>query len=270
MMKQSRRGLLLLAAVLLAGVCFYWFLYHADNKYTSALPGGYGYNVLQQDPEQAAFLIDGWEYYPGQLLDPEDFSSGITPDQYTYIGQFPNFSQSLGSPYGVATYRLTLVNNGDPAELALYLPELLCAGRIYIGGRLVGEQGSLEPYVPHVTDGVYAFAMSGRTEIIIQVANYTHYYSGVYYPPAVGTSGAILRMVTARLAVYGVLCFASLALALFYLAQWLWGRDRLMRWAGFLCLAFSLRMCYPFLRSLGVPSVRHSSIAMARFCFSGS
>ena len=204
MKKQTKTGLLLLAMMLLIASGFYGHLFRVDNKYTAALSGGYGYNVLQSDPERAAFLVDGWEYYPGQLLEPADFADGKTPEQYTYIGEYPNFSEHLDSPYGTATYRLILRSNGGEA-LALYLPELLCAGRVYINGELAGEQGSPDPYEPRVMDGLYAFAATGSTEIIIQTANYTHYYSGMYYPPAVGTSGAIFRMLAARLAVYGFL-----------------------------------------------------------------
>lgn len=254
--KQIKIQALLLAVVLLVGAGGYALLYRLDNKYTAALPGGYGYNVLRDDPERVAFLVDGWEYYPGQLLEPSDFEGGVAPEQYAYVGQYGNFSAHLGSPYGTATYRLVLENPGEPVELALYLPELLCAGRIYIDGELAGEQGSLEPYVPRVMDGVYAFRAEGSTEIVIQCANYTHYYSGMYYPPAVGTPGAVIKMLVARLAVYGFLCFTALAIAMLHLVQWLLGRDRLTRWMGLLSLLFALRVCYPFLRGLGLPSVR--------------
>lgn len=256
MRKDIRRSLTMLICTLLLGMLAFFGLYRWDNKYTAALSGGWGFSVLQAEPERPAFLVDGWEFYPGQLLGPEDFASGRVAEAYTYAGQYPNFSESLGSPYGQATYRIVLRNPGEAVELALYLPELLCAGRVYIGGRLAGEQGSLEPYEPRVMDGLYAFTAEGDTEIIIQCANYTHYYSGMYYPPAVGTPGGIYRMLTARLLVYGLLCFAPLALALSNLALWLIGRDRLPRHAGLLCLFYALRLGYPFLRALGVPPVR--------------
>ena len=256
MRKDIRRSLTMLICTLLLGMLVFFGLYRWDNKYTAALSGGWGFSVLQAEPERPAFLVDGWEFYPGQLLGPEDFASGREAEAYTYAGQYPNFSEALGSPYGQATYRIVLRNPGEAVELALYLPELLCAGRVYIGGRLAGEQGSLEPYEPRVMDGLYAFTAEGDTEIIIQCANYTHYYSGMYYPPAVGTPGGIYRMLTARLLVYGLLCFAPLALALSNLALWLIGRDRLPRHAGLLCLFYALRLGYPFLRALGVPPVR--------------
>lgn len=87
MRKHIKMQALILAVVLLVGAVLYGFLYQADNKYTSALPGGYGYNVLPNDLEQVSFLVDGWEYYPGQLLSPSDFEGGIQPEYYTYIGK---------------------------------------------------------------------------------------------------------------------------------------------------------------------------------------
>lgn len=255
MKKPIRYSAALLTAVLLVGAAISLGLYHWDNKYTAALPGGEGYNVLQ-DPERIAFLVDGWEYYPGQLLGPEDFASQDTSPLYTYIGQYSNFSAQLGSPYGQATYRLVLRNPGQPVEVAVYLQELLCAARIYINGQRVGEQGSVEPYEPRVIDGVYAFTAGESTEIIIQCANYSHYYSGLYYPPAIGTPGTVARMIAVRMMVYGFLCFASLAIALFNLIQWAYSKNRMARWMGLLCLMFALQVCYPFIRILGVPMVR--------------
>ena len=254
MKKEMGCSLLLLSALVLAGVLAFWGLFQWDNKYTAALPGGEGYNVLHTDVEQAAFLVDGWAYYPGQLLSPQEIEGRA--GEYTYIGAYSNFSAHLGSPYGTATYCLVLENRGEPVELSLWLPELLCAGRVYINGVLVGEQGSLEPYSPRVVDGVYSFTAGARTQLVIQCANYSHYYSGLYYPPAVGSPGAVARLITARLLVYGLLCFGSLALALSQLGLWLLGRDRPSRRLGVLCLAFALRVSYPFLRALGAPLVQ--------------
>lgn len=264
MKKEIKRVLPLLLCLLLAGSLAFFGLWRWDNKYQAALPGGPGYNVLEGDGSQVAFLVDGWEYYPGLLLTPGDLA-GRTPETYIYIGEHPNFAPHLDDPYGVATYSLTLENRGGARELALYLPELLCAGRVYIDGQLVGEQGSVEPYRPLVMDGTYAFFAGERTQIVVQCANYTHYYSGMYYPPAVGTPTAIARMAAARMMVYGLLCFVSLGLALSSLALWLFDREAQRFRLGLLCLAFALRVCYPFLRTLGIPLVR-PLYALEDFC----
>ena len=76
MRKDTRLSLLILSAFLLVGLLAALGQYRWDNKYTSALSGGWGFNVLQSDPEQPAWLVDGWEFYPGELLSPEDFAAG--------------------------------------------------------------------------------------------------------------------------------------------------------------------------------------------------
>ena len=129
MLKERRQSLLLLTVLFLMGAAAFTALFQLDNKYTSALPGGLGYNVLHDAPEEPAFLVDGWEYYPGELLGPEELARREAAE-YIYIGQYPNFSYHLGAPYGEATYRLKLENRGASTELSLYLPELLCAGRV--------------------------------------------------------------------------------------------------------------------------------------------
>lgn len=264
MKKGTVRSLLLPLCLLLAAAVAFCGLYRWDNKYTAALPGGPGYNVLPGSRDAPAFLVDGWEYYPGELLSPEALSSREAA-YHTYAGEYPNFSAHLGSPYGAATYRLRLENRGGAEDLALYLPELLCAGRVYLNGTLAGEQGSLSPYRPHVTDRLYPLPGGVEVEIVIQCANYTHYYSGLYYPPAVGSTAALSRMTAARLMVYALLCFAPLALALSQLALWFFDRDKQSFRLGLLCLAFSLRVCYPFLRALGLPLVR-PLYALEDFC----
>lgn len=256
-MKKTRLSALCLPLlVVLAGIAWYGFLFRADNRYAVTLDGGYGRAVWSGTQSSLAFLVDGWEYHPGQLLEPEDFTPETRPARYTFPGEQPNFTQDLGNPYGTATYRLTLENDGASQELVLYLPELLSAGRVYIDGVLVGVQGSIEPYRPCIQDGLYAFTLADSAEIVVQCANYTHYYSGMYYPPAVGTAQSVARLLGIRLAVYGLLCFSALTLALVYLVQWVLARDAGTRWMGLLCLSYALRVCYPVLRALGLPSTR--------------
>lgn len=91
MKKEVKRGLALLLALALAGVLAFWGLWRWDNKYTAALPGGDGYNVLTGEGSQVAFLVDGWEYHPGELLTPADLA-GRAAERYTYAGEYPNFS----------------------------------------------------------------------------------------------------------------------------------------------------------------------------------
>lgn len=256
MIKTIKLPIFIVILLLMSSVVFFAVLFDIDNKYQTALESGNGYNILQQDTNDIFCLVDGWEYYPGVLLTPEDFIDSELLPYDTYIGQYPNFSAHLGTPYGTATYRIKLYNFAQPQMVSLYLPELFCAGRVYINGTLVGTQGSISPYQPLVEDTVYSFLAQTQTEIVIQCANQTHYYSGMYYPPVIGTPQAVMQMTICRMLIYGFLCFTALAIALSQFALWLRNKETLTRSLGLLCLCFALRMTYPFIRALGVPSIR--------------
>mgnify|MGYP000598516552 FL=1 len=218
-MKKTKRAnhlvALMIACIAAAGMCF--LLYHYDNKYIKRAPVTQDrVAYLNQEKlvnQEIIWLVEGWEIYPGVIAEPSELS------QYEatllYIGQYFSFS-SLGqenSPYGVATYRLYL--QGEQGEYDLFLPEVFCASKVYVNGQLVQAVGSISPYAPYVQDTIVPISVNGLTEVVIQTANYSHYYSGITYPPAIGTPNAVDQLVSSRLLLYGVLCFSSLSIALF-------------------------------------------------------
>lgn len=248
--------------------------YRIDNKYTAKAEMAQEH-VSLLPAEGAAFLVDGWELYPDRLLVPDDFSDGIPSPRYTvWAGEYPNLSlfhadQNL---YGAATYRIHLKGDG---MAALYLQEPLCAARVFADGRNLGGPGEVGKadgadsadtqrrqatgYRPLIRDTVYTFPVDGETELLIQTANYSHYYGGLWFPPAIGSVDSIAHMIASRMVFYGFLCFSALALAMFCMVLWLGKkeqRDPAAFWFGLLCLSFAMRVCYPFLRLWGVPFVR--------------
>lgn len=247
---------------------FFGFLYRYDNKYTARSPISQegltmpDYGRLKS--YHLTYLADGWELFPGVLLPPGEPASPSASGIKTYIGQYPNFSyfNADGSPYGSATYRLRLSGNAEQYEdqqYVLLFQELSSACKVYVDGILVGSSGSLLPYSPRVMDLLVPIRLSENTEVIVQTANYTHYYSGITYPPIMGTALAIHRHSFIRAGFYGLLCFSSLTLALFSIAVWMGNRrqgDRLYLWFGLLSLSFALRVIYPFVRAAGIPVIR--------------
>lgn len=235
-------------------------LYRADNKYT-AKTEMVQEHVTLLPVSGTAFLVDGWELYPDRLLTPGDFLDQTPSPRYTvWAGEYPNLAlfHTDGNPYGAATYRLRLKGEG---MTALYLQEPLCAARVFVDGRDLGGPGEvgMAGYRPLIRDTTYSFPIDGEAELIIQTANYSHYYGGLWFPPAIGNVDSVARMAASRMIFYGIFCFSSLALALFCTVLWFGRkqqRDPAAFWFGFLCLAFALRVCYPFFRLWGVPFVR--------------
>lgn len=253
---------------------FFAFLFRYDNKYTiRAQVAQDSVTYLSSSSDQNVFwLVEGWEFTPDQLLNPGETDPSSV---FLYIGQYFIFSQfhADGSPYGSGTYRLMLHGTGTYTFL---LPEVFSACRVYANGTLIASSGSLSPYEPDIKDLVFSLTLNGTTELLIQTVNNSHYYSGITYPPAIGSSEAISRLLVTRMLYYGFLAFTSLALALFASTVW-WGSKSTRIsgenfWMGILALSFFLRLCYPFIHMFGLPFqklfylLEDSMAALGIFC----
>lgn len=230
-----------------------------DNKYISKA-------TLTQDnlvliPEKGyCALVDGWELYPDALLSPEDFSSETPACYNTWAGEYPNLSlfHADRNPYGTATWRLRLQGNGTTT---LYLQEPLCAARVFVNGVCLGGPGNVtsENYAPLIRDTFFSFSLNGETELIIQTANYSHYYGGIWYAPVIGDTDSVSHLIAGRMILYGLLFFSSLTLSLFCVVLWMRRKntpDSITFYFGLLSLSFALRIGYPFFRLAGLPFVR--------------
>ncbi len=231
-----------------------------DNKYiTKAAPSQGQLYVIPENGYRS--LVDGWEFYPDALLFPDDFSSGTPAHYSTWAGEYPNLAlfHEDKNPYGTSTWRLRLYGGGN---VLLYLQEPLCAARVFVDGTCLGETGdvSSKNYAPLIKDNAYAFFLDGEADLIIQTANYSHYYGGIWYAPVIGTPDSVSRLIASRMLIYGLLFFSTLTLSLFCIVLWKHDKREDGKTAtfyfGMLSLSFALRICYPFLRLCGVPFVR--------------
>ncbi len=110
-------------------------------------------------------------------------------------------------------------------------------------------------YSPLIRDTIYSFSVKGKAELIIQTSNYSHYYGGLWYPPAIGNPDNIRHLIAWRTLFYGFLFFTSLTLSLFCLFGTRSSQPALL-YFGMLSFSFALRICYPFLRLAGIPLMR--------------
>lgn len=253
MEQKNKNGIIPLFITLCFAITFFTMISQFDNKYTirtvTAQDGQP--ELTQHNIEDAAFLIDGWELYPHVLLQPDGSSTVPSPPVKTFVGEYLNLSQLSQdhSPYGVSTWRLRFHYSGTPETVTLFLPEVFCAFRLYVNGALMAQRGSIEPYQPFVQDTTVSFPLLEENELLLQTANDTHYYSGLTYPPMLGSAQVIGSATGSRLMFYGFLCFGALITALFSLALWLGirqSRDRLALLFGVLSLAFSVLSAHAF------------------------
>lgn len=219
---------------LLCGV-LHWS-YRADNKYTAGPPYGQDgvFAFTEQDLQAPLFLIDGW------LLSVDG-----GPAQQTFLGEYSNFSylQGRSSPFGSARYALTLQCPGTHT-LMLQIPEVFSRYTLYAGGVEAARNGSGTAVTLVVQD---------QLQLVWEVENQSHYYSGLYYPPILGSGEVMLKLAVRQQLFYGGLCVLCLTLALFTLVLWAGrGRDRLFFHFGLLCLSFFVQCLHPFIWQAGL------------------
>lgn len=221
------RALVPAAVVFLAVGCLLSFTYFHDNKYAAPPPYGDDGSIALSDDDVArpVPLVDGW-------LVSVDGSAPIE----TFIGQYSNFSYLPNgtSAFGSATYRLDVRYEGSRAERALVilLPEVFTDYALYANGI---------PVASDKTGPEAALIVGEHTELVLEVRNQSHYYSGLVYPPLIGSAQAIAQVELANSLLSGVLVLFPLVSALFAFAVYGHrGEDPVVRDFGLLCLALSV------------------------------
>ena len=262
-MHRKPIALILVAAVISAAL--FLLCYSMDNKYTWGGPrAADGALVLsERDLRENPFvyLTTGWELYRGRLLAPADFENAPpSPDEIVFIGQYGGMEGGAGSgrPHGSATWRLNISLPPETTSYTLELPEIYSAYRLYINGELIRGMGvpDRDGYRAETGNSKAAMLTSGHIEIIVAAADYSHYYSGMVYPPAFGHTDAVEGMLNSRFGIRAAAIALSLGVGLLYLGVWfLLGKRRgeaeiLPLYYAALCLCFSIYICYPAVKTI--------------------
>ena len=244
---------LLVLCVAAVSVCLFLLSYRYDNKYTAAGPRGVNGVLELEEGDLSGFVLltHGWEFYPGELLEPEDFAdTRFAPVKIIAIGQYAGFEagDKTRSPHGSATYRLNLVLPGEAGSCTLELPEIYSAYRLYVNGRLMKQMGNPEPeaYLPVTGNTSVTFEAAGTVEIILAATDYSHFYSGLVYPPAFGAPEAVSLLLNTRLCLRLAFVVLALAAGLYYLMTGLFSRsNRNALLYGLMCLCYAGFTAYP-------------------------
>ena len=221
---------------------FFFHLVSHDNKYTNEQPAGYmgQFQFSCEDFESPMFLIDGWMISVDGHKETE-----------TFIGEYSDFSYAPGgtSPFGKATYRLTLDCNDLPENgkiLSILIPEIFTDYRLYINDQLVSETGD-----SHIVN----FNMTGSTTLKLVTENKSHYYSGLYYPPAFGTSETIDKIHISRLFIYTAVWLSGIIVAILALVFYIWKRrEKIFAHFAFMCISGIVCCIHPLIWQINLSS----------------
>lgn len=233
------RGYAVSLALLSALAVLFVLLFYKDNKYMAPPPYGRdGVITLQEEnfaENRPIFLIDGW------LL-----SDAHAHNQPTWIGEFANLKRGglSISPHGQASYTLALRYTGDPVMAAVDFGELFSDYTITLNGRILAKgRGNAQ----------ITFWLAGGDQILkVETSSRLGYYSGMYYPPALGTPDTLAALRNIRSFAYALAFLVPSALALFTLLLWRTGGVT-ARWFALLCCFFALYVSWYFVQLFHLP-----------------
>lgn len=255
MKRQKVLWQLLVVLIMLAA--FFLFLFYVDNKYQTPPPYGKSGTITlgERDLERnnPIFLIDGW-----RLTDVRE------TDRLTYIGEFSNLQRGnlLISPHGWANYQLTLQYDGRDQIVSVDFPQLSSRYAVSVDGILL-DQG--------VGSGRITFLLtSGEHVLSVETSSRVGYYSGMYFPPALGTVGTLTKVRGVQGFSYAFAFLLPLSLAVFTLFLWRTG-GYLSRWFGLLCFCYALYMFRYFVFLFSMPMAEYwflaQNLAFYGMCF---
>ena len=242
----------LLTIVLISGFCL--GLYTWNNKYThhNLQPRLGQLTITEADLENYHFLIKDWEFYPDCLLTPETY-----PGAYMYhtdIGARTRFDSAAHptDPHGSGSYALHLNLPPQPQTYALELPEIYSSYKLYINGVLAAQAGNTNPseYVPSTQARLIAFEASGNTTLLLAVTDYSHFYSGLVYPPVFGAFSKVSTLHNIRLGFTLSAGTAGLLFAVFTAYFGIRMRNREPLLLAVLCLLMCLTPLFPVIHTL--------------------
>lgn len=243
MRENDFRGLKLaleMAIIALVAVSFFLVLYYHDNRYTTGSPQA-SEGVLTITEEGMRHypihsLVKGWEFYPDQLLEPEDFQEKGTAGEpyYVVVGRHGTMKQEEKSGWVKGTFRMTIRFPENHETYGIQIAEIPSASRIYIGGQPVLLMGLPEKEKAGIGSRVIPVEETGDTELLIQVSDLSTLHFHMFTPPLLGTYKDIVRVHDiSRLVRLVFLGVAGLGAALFlYMAvsiRW---------WRGYLFFLF--------------------------------
>lgn len=249
--------LLLFIASITVLICF--GLYLCDNKYTSSGPQASNgiINISEKDLEDnpVIILVDGWEYYKGVLLKPDNFQDPqLLPDEYCYIGQYGGFEGggTNDSTHGSGTYRLKLNLPQTEHSYTLELPEIFSSYNAYINKDIVAQTGNPDPdnYKAQTKNKTVTFKGNQDVEIIIAVSDFSHFYSGFVYPPAFGISDSVNKVLSLRFLLRALVCSIAVTIGMLSIIIGFLSRFNFQALLyGILCLFFTGYVSYPIIKA---------------------
>lgn len=191
-----------------------------------------------------------WDFYWKKLLTYPELKRNSVPDLRVKAPAAWNNYRIRGKRlpgFGYATYRLHVFNIPKGTPLALRVPTLSAAYKLYINNQLVAANGkvatSKKKFTPQYLPEIVEFTPDGDNfEIIIQVANFVSARGGMWYRLVMGTPEEIRNSYRNTANLDLLLIGALMVMAFYYLGIFLLRpEDKSSFYFALICLIFVSR-----------------------------
>lgn len=155
----------------------------------SPQPGVILVNDSVRNDREYYTLNGDWEFYWNVLYTPKDFlneSMTVQPNYVRVPGTWTMYDRPNGESYpeyGYATFRVRVKMKHPGDNLALYVPKIWSASKVWVNGQLVSERGTVgtsrEEFQNLIVQEIVPLARSEEYDIIVQVSNYSLFVAGI-------------------------------------------------------------------------------------------
>lgn len=209
-------------------------------------------NLSKWNPatEPRTQLAGPWDFYYGKLLSSDQVRNALKPDlQLSELKSWDELEID-GKPlpvHGVATYSTLLILPSNQPNLAIQMPFVSASYQVYIDDVLVASSGHAgaanSKYLARmVRRNLMLPATMDTVRLVVQVANYDMFWSGMAEPPILSLYETALLDSSFSNAVNLGIIGGLLAMALYHILIYIFRRkEKSMLYFGLLCTIVMLR-----------------------------
>lgn len=204
--------------------------------------------------------LDGeWKFFWNHLLidstgKEKNYSLESIPSSWH---QYQDAQNGYYPAFGCATYSLTILLPEHKPSLALRIPSMANASKIFIGDDLIGEEGKVscqkDLMIPHVNERVYVIpADSSQIHLTMQISNFQTSLGGPIRSPRLGTESNLVAQFEFWRSIRILFAGMLFLMGVYHLILWLYNMSqRSNLWFSFLSLVGSHRLVSPGDHMLG-------------------
>ncbi len=275
--------------ILLAATMLFWILISGCAvREPSVLPkvkeGVMDLREWSFDSDGIVKLDGEWMFYWNKLISHEQALSDINDIHYFYLPLYwHKYEKDSLSRFGYATYTMSVLTDETDKILALNIPNITAAYKLWVNGKLVAERGVLEansywmPFISPVISESFK-ADKGKLDLVLQVSNYIDPESGVAHSIELAGVNQIFEnriyKIINEAGIFGI-CFI---MAFYHFILYVFRKkNKEVLYFGLFCISIGIRLAsqgenireylYPDLPYYFGSAILYGTAPLAAFCY---